>query len=127
MPGTTACANAVMAPALIGATYTAFNNANARLGVGDSTTAWSAAHTDLIGTNKFRKAMDASFPTDNGSGTLTFKATFATTEANFAWSEFGTFNAGSGGTMLQRKVQALGTKPSSEQWVLTVTVAVAGA
>lgn len=126
MPGTTACANAVMAPAIIGAAYTAFNNANARLGVGDSTTAWSAAHTDLqASTNKLRKAMDATFPTDNGSGTLTFKATFATTDANFAWQEWGVFNAGSGGTMLNRKVQSLGTKPSSEQWVLTATVAVA--
>lgn len=126
MPGTTACAVDVMAPALIGAAYTSFNNANARLGVGDSTTAWAVGQTDLIGTNKFRKAMDATFPT-NSAGTLTFKATFATTEANFAWSEFGTFNAGSGGTMLQRKVQALGTKPSSEQWVLSVTILVAGA
>lgn len=125
MPGTTAAAVDVMAPALIGAAYTAFNNANARLGVGTSTTAHAVGQTDLLGTS-FRKAMDATFPT-NSAGTLTFKATFATTEANFAWAEFGTFNAGSGGTMLQRKVQALGTKPSSEQWVLTVTVAVAGA
>ena len=122
MPGVTAAAVNVMAPALIGAAYTAFNNANARLGVGTSTTAHAIGQTDLLGTS-FRKAMDAGFPT-NSSGTLTFKATFGTTEANFAWNEWGVFNAGSGGTMLNRKVQSLGTKPSSEQWVLTSTVGV---
>lgn len=124
MPGTTACATAVMAPALIGAAYTAFNNANAHLGVGNGTTVWSAAHTDLQGGSKTRKAMDATFPT-NSSGTLTFKATFGTSEGNHAWDEWGVFNASSSGTMLSRKVQALGTKPSSEQWVLSVTIVVA--
>lgn len=126
MPGTTAAAVNVMAPALIGAAYTAFNNANAYLGVGDSSTAHAISQTDLqAATNKLRKAMDATFPT-NSSGTLTFKSTFATTDANWAWAEWGVFNASSAGTMLSRKVQALGTKPSSEQWVLTVTVAIAG-
>lgn len=125
MPGTTACATAVMAPAIIGAAYTAFNAANAHLGVGDSTTAHAIGQTDLVAvTNKLRKAMDATFPT-NSSGTLTFKSTFGTSDANFAWQEWGVFNASSSGTMLNRKVQSLGTKPGSEQWVLTVTVAIA--
>lgn len=127
MPGTTAGAVNVMAPALIGAAYTPFSAANAYLGVGDSTTAHAVGQTDLqAATNKLRKAMDATFPT-NSSGTLTFRATFVEAEANFAWQEWAVFNASSAGTMLNRRVQSLGTKPSTEQWRLSVTVAVAGA
>ena len=38
---------------------TVFNNANARLGVGDGDAAFAVSQTDLQGTNKFRKAMDS--------------------------------------------------------------------
>ncbi len=42
---------------------TAFNNANARLGVDDSTTAWATTQTDLVAaTNKLRKGMNATYP-----------------------------------------------------------------
>ena len=42
----------------------AYNNANARLGVGDSDTAEAATQTDLqAATNKVYGAMEASFPT----------------------------------------------------------------
>jgi hypothetical protein len=44
-------------------TPTAFSNANAYIGVGDSTTAESASQTDLqASTNKTYKAMSASYP-----------------------------------------------------------------
>lgn len=106
----------------IGAAVTAFNNANAHIGVGDSTTAFAAGQTDLqAATNKLRKAMDATYPS-GATNVITFRSTFATGDANFAWQEWGVFNSASGGTMLNRKVESLGTKTSSQTWQYTVTL-----
>ena len=41
---------------------------------------------------------------------------------NFAWAEWGVFNAASGGTMMNRKVDANGTKASGQTWQFTVTM-----
>jgi hypothetical protein len=111
--------------ALIGTAITAFSNANARLGVGDSNTAASASQTDLqAASNKVRKAMDATFPS-RSSQTLTFKSTFGSSDGNFAWNEWGIFNAASGATsMLNRKVESMGTKTVGTSWVLTVTITI---
>jgi hypothetical protein len=111
----------------IGAAVTAFNNANSYIGVGDSTTAFAAGQTDLqAATNKMRKAMDATYP-NGATNVLTFRSTFATADANWAWQEWGIFNAASGGTMLSRKVESLGTKTNTQTWqfttVLTFTTA----
>lgn len=106
---------------------TVLNNANAYLGVGDSTTAFSAAHTDLqAASNKLRVGMDATYP-QRSSNVLTLRSTFTTGQANYAWAEWGVFNASSGSTMFSRKVEALGTKTSAQSWVLTATVTVAAA
>ena len=114
----------LIAADIIGESVTEFNNANAHLGVGDSTTAFAASQTDLVAaTNKLRKAMDATYP-QRTTNVITLRSTFGSSEANFAWEEFGTFNASSAGTMLQRKVQALGTKASGQTWELTVTLTV---
>lgn len=119
---TTAWRNAVLAPAIVGGSYTAYNNANSYIGMGDSSTAFSAAQTDLqASSNKFRKGMDATFPTQVAN-VLTFQSTFGLADANFAWNEFGIFNASSGGTMMNRVVQANGTKASSETKQVTITV-----
>lgn len=100
---------------------TFFTSANAYIGVGDSTTAFAAAQTDLqASTNKLRKAMDSTYP-QRSTNALTFKSSFSTGEANFTWAEWGVFNGSSGGTMLSRKVDALGAKTSGT-WVLTVTL-----
>ena len=97
------------------------------LGVGDNSTAFAQGQTDLqAATNKLRKAMDATYPT-RSSGTLTFRSTFATTDANFAWNEWGVFDASSSGTMYGRKQEALGTKTSAQTWQLTATITVAAA
>ena len=115
----------IICDALIGGgTYTAFNNANAYLGVGDSTTAYAAAQTDLqAATNKHREAMDATYPS-RAANVITFVSTFETADANFAWEEWGVFNASSGGQMLSRKVESLGTKTSAATWELTVTLTI---
>ncbi|MDQ7794157.1 MAG: hypothetical protein RDU89_07055 [bacterium] len=122
MPLTNAGCN-FMAGALTGHETTLFNNANARIGVGDGTTAFSATQTDLMGTNKFRKGMDATFPT-RSTNVLTFKSTFASGEANFAWQEWGVFNAASAGPMLNRLVENNGTKLSGQTWVFEVQLTV---
>jgi hypothetical protein len=110
--------------ALIGTAITAFSNANARLGVGDSATAATASQTDLqAATNKLRKAMDATFPS-RAAQTLTFKSSFTSGEANWVWNEWAIFNAASGATsMLNRKVESLGTK-SSGTWTLQVDITI---
>lgn len=113
-----------MVQSALAAASTPFNNANSFIGAGDSTTAFSAAHTDLqAATNKLRKAMDATYPS-GASNVIVWRATFATTDANFAWQEWGIFNASSAGTMLSRKVESLGTKTSTQTWVFTATLTV---
>lgn len=96
-----------------------FNSANARIGVGNGTTAFAASQTDLVGASKFRKGMDSGYPTISGTK-LTFKATFAQSEANFPWNEWGIFNAATGGVMLSRVVESNGTKQNNQTWVLEV-------
>lgn len=126
MPLTNAGRNHI-AGALIGEALTSFANANAHIGVGDSTAVFDATHTDLqAATNKLRKPMDATYPT-RVTNVLTFRSTFATTDANFAWAEWGTFNAGAAGTMLNRKVEALGTKTSAQSWQITATLTLTAA
>lgn len=113
----------LMLDLLIAAGGTSFANANARIGVGDSTVAAAAGQTDLqAATNKLRKAMEATFPSRAGQ-TLTFKSSFGSAEANFAWQEWGVFNAATGGVMLNRKVESLGTKASGT-WTLQVDITV---
>jgi len=120
---TTAGATALLT-LLIGGGGSAFNNANSYLGVGDSTTAAAVGQTDLqAATNKLRKAMDAGYP-QVSAGTVTWRATFGTSDANWAWQEWGVFNAAAAGTMLNRKVTSLGTKTSAATWQLTVTVTI---
>lgn len=111
-----------LATATNGEAPTAFNNANAYIGSGDSTTAFAATQTDLqAATNKLRKAMDATYP-QRSANVLTYRATFATSDANWAWQEWGIFNASSAGTMMSRKVESLGTKTSAQSWQMTATI-----
>lgn len=111
-----------MVQATIGAAVTAFNNANSYLGVGDSATAHAVGQTDLVAaSNKLRKAMDATYP-QGAANVITFRSTFATGDANWAWNEWATFNASSGGTMLNRKVESLGTKTNTQTWQFTTTL-----
>jgi hypothetical protein len=120
MPLTNAYAT-FLAQATVGESVTPFNSSNARIGVGDGTTAFNASQTDLQGTNKVRKVMDSGYPTRSGA-TITFQSTFTGTEANFAWNEWGVFNAATGGVMLNRKVESLGTKASGSTWVIQVQI-----
>lgn len=99
---------------------TAFTAANARLGVGDSTTAFANTQTDLqAATNKLRKLVSGA--PGVATNVLTYIASFASGDANYSWQEFGLFNASSAGTMLTRVVSNQGTKVSGQVWELTYT------
>ena len=118
---------------LIAAGGTAYNNANAYIGVGDTNTAEAASQTELLATqnaaNRFYKAMVASYP-QRTSQSCDWRSDFTSTEANFAWAEWtvaagATTASGSGflvgTTNLNRKVQSLGTKTTGT-WTLTSTI-----
>lgn len=101
---------------------TAFSNANARIGVGDSTTAAAAGQTGLVAaTNKTYKAMEASYPTVSGQ-TITFRSVFASGDANYAWEEFTVDNGATAGVSMNRRVSAQGTKASGQTWTVDVAI-----
>jgi hypothetical protein len=110
---------------LIGTGINAFSTgANAHIGVGDGVTPAAETQTDLVGGNKFRKVATVTHTdgTAEANSVITFAATFITSEANFAWAEWGIFNAASSGRMLNRKTASYGTKTSDESWTLTITL-----
>jgi hypothetical protein len=112
---------------------TYFNNANAGIRVSTSNTAAANTQTNIQGTTKYTKGMDATYPThttgtaSTAAKNITFKATFTTSQANFAWNEWCIVNrtAQTGGRALNRKVQSLGTKTSAATWAFTVTLSLA--
>jgi hypothetical protein len=114
---------ALMLDLLVAAGGTAFNNANAYIGIGDSSAATAVGQTDLqAASNKTRVAMDATFPNRSGQ-VMTFKSTFGTGVANYAWNEIGLFNASSVGSMFSRALIASPfTKTSGLSIVATYTL-----
>jgi len=113
---------------LVNGSGQAFTTANSVIGVGNGTTAFSAAHTDLQGASKYFQATDSTSVT---GAVITAIATFTGANANFAWEEWcwvatdAAKTSGApkpAGVMMNRKVQALGTKASGASWTLTTTV-----
>lgn len=107
----------------IGVTATNYGSANARIGVGDGTTAENATQTGLQGTNKAWKVMDAGYPDRPSATQARWQSTFGGTEANFSWQEATVVNAADDtGQNLNRKVQNLGTKASGSTWIAQLTI-----
>jgi len=100
---------------------TAFTNANTLIGVGDSTTPAVATQTDLLGTNKTYKGLDAGFPQAGTEQQAVFKATFGPDDANYTWNEFVIKNSVSG-VCLNRKYEYQGAKAQGQTWIITVTL-----
>ena len=100
---------------------TEFNNTNARIGVGDSSTAEADTQTGLQGSTSF-KAMDTSFPALSGTGndTCEWQSVFGSGDGNQAWNEF-TVDDGTS-VNLNRKVSAQGTKSSGQTWTIKVSI-----
>lgn len=105
------------------ATPVAFSAANARLCVGNGTTAAAVGQTDLQGATKTRKLVDAA-PSISGSS-ITYVATFGATEGNHAWEEAGLANNATAGVLFDRVVQSFGVKANPAVWVLTGTLSIA--
>lgn len=106
------------------ASGTKFDNSNAYLGVGDSATAEAASQTGLqAATNKLYKAMDGGYPTFGTSQLATWRSTFGSSEANFAWEEFTVANGNSDAAVnLNRKTSSQGTKISGQVWELSLQI-----
>jgi len=101
---------------------TKWDNANARLGVGDSSTATSPTQTGLQGANKAFKVMDDTYP-KRADQTAEWRATFGSEEGNFAWEEYTVVNASDdAGKNLNRCIIGKGTKASGESWTLSLKV-----
>jgi hypothetical protein len=107
---------------LVGAGGTAYSSGvNAALAVGsDSATPPAATQTALVA-ELARKVATATV----SAQTVTFQATFTAGQGTGSWNEAGAFNnPTSGGTMLNRMQQALGTKPAGATWVLTMNITI---
>lgn len=103
-----------------------FDNANAYLGVGESSDAFDAADTDLQGASLVWVGMDLTFPTYGASQKATWQSTFTGLVANQVWAEFAVANKSDGGAttgvILNRKVSAQGSKTAGQVWQLTLEI-----
>jgi hypothetical protein len=111
---------------LAGISATAFSEAAAYIGVGDTASpAAAATQTGLQApTNKLWKGMSASYPVVVNQ-TITFRAVFTGLEANYAWAEFTVVNgANDSGINLNRVVSAQGTKVSGQIWTVDLAITI---
>lgn len=116
---------------LIGVAGQAYNATNSRIGVGNGSTAAAVGDTDLAAAagSANRQFKLVSGVSRTGT-TITWLATFATTQANFAWTEFGIDNGTADGTtvvavLLNRRIISAGTKTSAQTWAATATLSIA--
>ena len=101
---------------------TAFNNANAYIGVGDGTTGELAGHVGLQGANKVYVGMQPAYPSYGADQSIIWQAVFGAGIGTFAWQEYTVANGNSdAATNLLRKVKSLGTKDAGATWTLTLT------
>jgi len=105
---------------ITGAGGTAYNNSNARIGVGNGTAAAVVTQTGLQGASTAFKGMETAYPTSIAQK-ATFKSSFGDTEGNFAWEEWTVDNGATANKNLNRKVESLGTK-SGGTWTLEVSI-----
>ena len=107
----------------IGAGGTAFNNANAYIGVGDSATAAAASQTGhQAATNLAYVGMEAGYPSRSAQ-TVTWRAVFDGSTGNFSWQEATVANGNSNSaTNLNRRVSDQGTKASGQVWTVDVQI-----
>lgn len=101
---------------------TPFNNTNSYIGVGDGTTAASGEQTGLLGANKLYKPVDPTYPQINAQ-TITYRATYGSGEAAFAFQEFTIANGSSDSAVnLCRKVDDHSIKPLNDTWVISCSI-----
>lgn len=102
---------------------TAWNAANARIGVGNDGTGPLPAQSGLLGASKLWKGMNGGYPQRSGSTQAIWQADFIDTEAEFAWLEETIVNATDDtGKNLCRQNTDLGVKPAGQTWRLSGTI-----
>jgi len=98
------------------------------MGIGDSQQAAADGDTDLIGTNKFRKAFTTATVANSspatGRGNIVYVCQFGTADniTGGAITEAGIFNAASAGTMLCRTVFPVVNKGANDTMTITWTI-----
>lgn len=118
-----------------------YSNSVARIGTGNGAGTAAAGDTDLSASagsaNRWFQVMDATFPS-RASQTLSFKASYASGDGNYAWNEWGIDGNGAAGStnavgtndathaaLLNHKTSAaLGTKASGAVWAFTATLGI---
>jgi hypothetical protein len=103
------------------ASPTKWDNGNARIGVGDNSTAASNNQSGLLApTNKAWQAMNTSYPSRNNT-TVTWQSIFDANTANFGWQEFTIVNAANDtGNNINRIANNQGTKVVGQIWTISV-------
>jgi hypothetical protein len=107
------------------------SSTTARVGAGNGSTAFAIGDTDLSAAagsaNRWFQAATVTIP----SNVLTFAATFASADGNFAWNEWGidigatnTSSNAVAAVLLNRKVASNGTKASGQTWTATATITI---
>ena len=99
--------------------YYALDHEHALIGVGTSVTGIVASQTGLQGASQLYKAVEESYPIFGTDQKAVFKAVFDEDEANFAWNEFALSN---GAIVVNRRVDAQGTKPVGQVWSVTLEI-----
>lgn len=105
-----------------------YNNANTRVGIGNSNDPFDPSQSMLMG-DSIWGPLDSGYPTrdpdGDGSGNkIRFKATIPENYGNFRWEEWGIKND-SMGTLHNREVEFLGEKVSGEVWVFQFDITLA--
>ena len=106
----------------------AYNNTDARIGVGNSSTAEDETQTGLIGGSTNFQGMKTGYPKTPGADAMAqkavFRSVFADGQAEFAWEEFTIDNGNTRNKNLVRIVASKGTKSAGEEWEVEITTPV---
>lgn len=111
-----------MCKLICGGSATAYDNTNARCGVGDSDAVASADQTGLQGSSTTFKGMLATYPQYGSDQKIEFKSEFLSDEANHNWREYTVDNGSSANKNANRRVVDHGLKESGQVRTLTVTL-----
>lgn len=114
-----------------------FGSTGAWIHVGSSTSAFNSNQNSMQTTStdvEKTQPMDSGYPKRNDLGTstgpniLVYRATYTTSEANFPWEEWGVKNTSATstgtGTLFNRALSSLGTKPNTQSWQITGQITV---
>ena len=101
---------------------TAFSNAAAYLGVGNSSGSAGATQTGLSGSSEAYRPMEGGYPSI-ANQTTTWRSVFAGDQGNFSWQEFTVANgSGNSAENLNRRVSDQGIKASGTTWTLDLAI-----